>query len=98
MPNRPPRKAVSPTGCEERARDDDAESVDSSVAGRTEDDVVRRPARSGGRGPVGRQSSAVALETPAPDFEINDFAGTPFRLSRLRGDSNVLLVFNRGFM
>jgi peroxiredoxin len=40
----------------------------------------------------------VELHAPAPDFELADFAGKPFRLSSLRGKSNVLLVFNRGFM
>ena len=39
----------------------------------------------------------VELDIPAPDFELSDFAGCPFRLSGLRGTSNVLLVFNRGF-
>jgi peroxiredoxin len=40
----------------------------------------------------------VELHTMAPDFELVDFAGKPFRLSDLRDKSNVLLVFNRGFM
>jgi peroxiredoxin len=40
----------------------------------------------------------VELHTPAPEFELADFTGKPFRLSSLRGTSNVLLVFNRGFM
>ena len=39
----------------------------------------------------------VALNTPAPDFELADFQGRPFRLSDLRGRKNVILVFNRGF-
>jgi peroxiredoxin len=39
----------------------------------------------------------VEIHTPAPDFELADFNGRPFRLSSLRGGSNVLLVFNRGF-
>ena len=39
----------------------------------------------------------VALKTPAPDFELADFRGRMFRLSDLRGQKNVLLVFNRGF-
>jgi peroxiredoxin len=38
----------------------------------------------------------VAIEVEAPDFELADFRGAPFRLSSLRG-GNVLLVFNRGF-
>ena len=40
----------------------------------------------------------IALEAQAPDFELADFRGEIFRLARLRGMSNVLLVFNRGFM
>jgi peroxiredoxin len=40
----------------------------------------------------------VEIHVPAPDFELADFNGKPFRLSSLRGESNVLLVFNRGFM
>jgi peroxiredoxin len=39
----------------------------------------------------------VALDQPAPDFSLPDFAGNTFRLSDLRGKKNVLLVFNRGF-
>jgi peroxiredoxin len=39
----------------------------------------------------------VALDAPAPDFELADFRGETFRLAALRGSSNVLLVFNRGF-
>jgi len=41
--------------------------------------------------------SKVALNAPAPDFELADFTGKPVRLSDFRG-RNVLLVFNRGFM
>lgn len=40
----------------------------------------------------------VALDTPAPDFALEDFAGSLVRLSDFRGKANVLLVFNRGFM
>jgi peroxiredoxin len=39
----------------------------------------------------------VDIEAQAPDFELADFAGVPFRLADQRGVSNVLLVFNRGF-
>ncbi len=39
----------------------------------------------------------VALNTPAPQFTLNDFQGTPVRLSDFQGKANVLLVFNRGF-
>ena len=41
--------------------------------------------------------STIALNTPAPDFELADISGKPVRLSGLRGQ-NVLLVFNRGFV
>ncbi len=40
----------------------------------------------------------VAVNLPAPDFELTDFEGRAFRLSGLRGRKNVLLVFNRGFL
>ena len=40
----------------------------------------------------------VEIHAMAPDFELADFTGKPFRLSDLRDKSNVLLVFNRGFM
>jgi len=40
----------------------------------------------------------ITLNTLAPDFELNDFTGKPVRLSDYRGKTNVLLVFNRGFM
>jgi peroxiredoxin len=39
----------------------------------------------------------VDIESPAPEFELGDFAGATFRLSDQRGVTNVLLVFNRGF-
>lgn len=35
----------------------------------------------------------IALGTPAPDFELPDQHGVPFRLSSLRGKKNVLLFF-----
>jgi len=39
----------------------------------------------------------VAINTPAPDFSLQDFTGRTFRLSDQRGKENVVLVFNRGF-
>jgi len=42
--------------------------------------------------------SRVEFDTPAPDFELADFEGRPFRLSALRGHARVVLVFNRGFL
>jgi peroxiredoxin len=39
----------------------------------------------------------VELGVAAPDFQLEDFSGSPVRLSDLRGKSHVLLVFNRGF-
>ena len=40
----------------------------------------------------------VAINTPAPDFELQDFNGNTIRLRDFKGRSHVLLVFNRGFM
>jgi len=42
--------------------------------------------------------SRVSLNTPAPDFTLPDFSGSPVRLSDFRGRKNVLLVFNRTFV
>lgn len=39
----------------------------------------------------------VTLNTPAPDFILNDYQGKPVRLSDYFSHTNVLLVFNRGF-
>lgn len=41
--------------------------------------------------------SRVSLNTPAPDFSLQDFQGETFRLSDFRDDYHVLLVFNRTF-
>jgi mycoredoxin-dependent peroxiredoxin len=43
-------------------------------------------------------SNKIKLNTPAPDFELENFDGTPLRLSDFRGKKHVLLVFNRGFV
>ena len=40
----------------------------------------------------------VTLNTPAPDFLLQDQQGKEVRLSDYKGKSNVLLVFNRGFV
>jgi peroxiredoxin len=40
----------------------------------------------------------IELNTPAPDFTLNDFNGRPVRLADFRGKKHVLLVFNRGFV
>ena len=42
-------------------------------------------------------SSRIALNTHAPDFDLEDFEGRTVRLSDYRGQKHVLLVFNRGF-
>lgn len=39
----------------------------------------------------------VALNTPAPDFTLDDFTCQPISLADFKDKSNVLLVFNRGF-
>lgn len=40
----------------------------------------------------------VALNVPAPDFGLLDYQGKMVRLSDFKNKSNVLLVFNRGFV
>ncbi len=40
----------------------------------------------------------VSLNTPAPNFTLNNFQGQPVSLSDFRGQAHVLLVFNRGFV
>lgn len=42
--------------------------------------------------------ASVAVNTTAPDFVLDDFEGSRFRLSEFRGKSNVLIVLNRGFV
>jgi peroxiredoxin len=39
----------------------------------------------------------VEMDTPAPDFFLEDFEGRPVRLSDYRDKKHVVLVFNRGF-
>lgn len=40
----------------------------------------------------------VSINSPAPDFTLTDFLGNLIKLSEFRGQKNVLLVFNRGFV
>jgi len=40
----------------------------------------------------------VAINQPAPDFSLPDYKGQPFQLTQLRGQKNILLVFNRTFV
>lgn len=39
----------------------------------------------------------VKIDKPAPDFSLDDFNGSTFRLSENQGRGAVVLVFNRGF-
>lgn len=39
----------------------------------------------------------VSLNTPAPNFTLENFNGETVSLADFRSKSNVLLVFNRGF-
>ena len=39
----------------------------------------------------------VQINTPAPDFTLDDFQGRPVRLADYEGKKHVVLVFNRGF-
>jgi peroxiredoxin len=41
--------------------------------------------------------SKVPINKPAPDFSLTSFSGEQFTLSEMRGQNNVLLVFNRTF-
>lgn len=41
--------------------------------------------------------SHISLNTPAPDFTLQNLQGEPVSLSDFRGKAHVLLVFNRGF-
>jgi len=38
----------------------------------------------------------VEIDTPAPDFELQDLDGRTVRLSDFHGRKHVLVVFNRG--
>ena len=41
--------------------------------------------------------SKIALNKPAPEFELDDYMGQPVKLTDFRGKKNVVLIFNRGF-
>jgi peroxiredoxin len=41
--------------------------------------------------------SVISLQTPAPDFTLDDFQGQPVSLSNYRGKKNIILVLNRTF-
>ena len=40
----------------------------------------------------------VQIDQPAPDFSLKDEDGQQIKLSDFKNKSNLLLVFNRGFM
>ncbi len=40
----------------------------------------------------------VQMDTKAPDFTLADYTGQNVTLSDFRGEKNVLLIFNRGFV
>ncbi len=42
--------------------------------------------------------SRIQVNSTAPDFTREDFNGTEVSLSSYKGEKNVLLVFNRGFV
>ncbi len=40
----------------------------------------------------------IQINTPAPEFALDDCRGRPVRLFDFRGKQHIVLVFNRGFM
>jgi peroxiredoxin len=40
----------------------------------------------------------ASIDKLAPDFTLPDYNGQAIRLSDFRGQANILLVFNRGFV
>jgi peroxiredoxin len=40
----------------------------------------------------------VKIDTPAPDFALNDYGGQSVHLSDYAGKKHVILIFNRGFV
>ena len=49
------------------------------------------------KGTINRMGK-VALNVPAPDFNLEDFLGNDFSLSGYSNKKNLVLVFNRGFV
>jgi hypothetical protein len=43
-------------------------------------------------------SGKIELNTPAPDFTLNDAYGKVVRLSDFKRKHHIVLVFNRGFL
>lgn len=39
----------------------------------------------------------VEINTPAPDFTLDDFTGRSVSLADFADNKNILVVFNRGF-
>jgi hypothetical protein len=46
----------------------------------------------------GIMTKRIQLSSPAPDFDLSDFNGNFRSLAEFRGQKNVVLVFNRGFV
>ena len=46
----------------------------------------------------GNDLPRVQVDAAAPDFRLNDLADHPVQLADFRGEKNVVLVFNRGFL
>lgn len=42
--------------------------------------------------------ASAEVNKVAPDFTLMDLNGEPFQLSTFKGNKNVLLVLNRGFV
>ena len=42
--------------------------------------------------------SVIALNTPAPDFTMEDHLGQSISLSNFAGEKHVIIVLNRGFV
>jgi peroxiredoxin len=43
-------------------------------------------------------NNRIQIDQPAPDFTLADLHGHKIRLTDFNNKSNVLLVFNRGFV